>query len=132
MITVEVDASSFYDWAEKAVENVKMMTDVLKEIRVMIYNEVAPLTPLKDTYLQQSFMQYSEIVSDYPFFELKMKMTGIDNPKAKGWDYALLQHTENFNHPIQGIDHYLEVGLSEAEPLVMIKLETDYLTALGV
>lgn len=132
ILEVKVDDSSFREWTERSIENVRMMSTLLKEIRVIYYNFIGPLTPLKDGFLQHSLMEHSEIYSNYPFFELKLKMTGLDNPSAKGWDYAEIQYTEDFNHPIQGIPYYMREGFDEAEPFVLKRIETDYLTALGV
>lgn len=135
-LIVEVDATPFYDWAEKSVENVKMMVNTLKEIRVIYHNFIAPLTPINLGYLEHSIFQHSKINSDYPFFELELKMTGIDNPTAKGWDYALYMHEgkedgSSFNYSVRGQLHYLETGFEEAEPMVMMRIETDYLSAIG-
>lgn len=135
---VEVDASSFFDWAERAYEHVKTMSDVLEDIRQIIWKDTSEMIPLEWGYLENSFFKYSQIISDYPFFELKIHMTGLDNPKARGWDYALFQHTgmrsdgTPLNHPIKGEPLFLEKGFDMAEPYFMKYLETDYLTALGV
>ena len=131
LFEVEVDDSGFRQWAERSVENIKLMVNVLKEIRVMIYEVVAPLTPLKDDFLTQSLMQDSKIVDSSPFFELQLTMTGIHNPSADGWDYALYQHDEDLHHPLRGQMEYLEYGFEEAKPMFMKRLETDYLSALG-
>ena len=129
---VEVDASSFFDWAERAYEHVKTMSDVLEDIRQIIWKDTSEMIPLEWGYLENSFFKYSQIISDYPFFELKIHMTGLDNPKARGWDYALYQHSNDLNHPIKGDSLYLQRGFDMAEPYFMKYLETDYLTALGV
>lgn len=132
MFEVEVDASSFFDWAERAYEHVKTMSDVLEDIRQIIWKDTSEMIPLEWGYLENSFFKYSQIVSDYHLFELKIHMTGLDNPKAKGFDYALYQHNEDLNHPIKGEPYYLQQGFEMAEPYFMKYLETDYLTALGV
>lgn len=128
---IEVDASSFYDWAEHAQENVRAMSEVLKELLVMYYNFIAPLTPYDKGFLQHSLMTHSEQLIEYPLSSLKLVMTGIDNPDANGWDYAYIQHISRFNHPIQGQEYYLKEGFEEAESLVFTRIATDYLTALG-
>ena len=134
---IEVDDSSFREWTDRATENVKMMVNTLKEIRVIYHNYIAPLTPINLGYLEHSIFQHSEIVSEYPLFELKLKMTGIDNPTAHGWDYALYMHEGKddgspFKYSVRGQLHYLETGFTEAEPMVLKRIETDYLTAIGV
>lgn len=131
LFEVEVNDSEFRQWAERSVENIKVMVNVLKEIRVMIYEVVAPLTPLKDDFLTQSLMQDSKIVDSSPFFELQLTMTGIHNPSADGWDYALYQHDKDLKHPRRGQMKYLKKGFEEAKPMFMKRLETDYLTAIG-
>ena len=130
---IEVDDSSFQAWVDRSISNVERMVDTLKEIRAIYHNMIVPLTPLKDSYLDQSLMQFSEVKSSYPFFELKLKMSGVNNPKADGWDYALIQHEEEeFEHPLRGRPHYLEDGMEVAEPMVWMQLKTDYMSALGV
>lgn len=129
--SVEVNDSSFREWANRTIENVKLMVYVLKEIKAIYYNIIGPLTPLDQGYLQHSFMEYSNVYSEYPLFELRMEMSGRDNPDANGFDYAEIQFTENYNHPIQGIQYYMKEGFDEAEPLVLQRLATDYLSALG-
>ena len=129
---VEVDDSSFREWTERSIENVKMMSDTLKDIQKIIWEHTSEKIPLEWGYLENSFWKHGQIISEYPFFELKIHMTGLDNPKAKGWDYALYQHSNNFNHPIKGEMLYLEKGFDESMSYVLKYLETDYLTSLGV
>lgn len=132
ILTVDVEVEGFYEWAAKAVAKVEMMSNVLKEANALIYNTTAPITPLKDGYLMDSIFSHSRIVSDYPHFSLSVEMTGIDNPTAKGGDYALLQHSNDFHHPIQGQSDYLKIGFDEAKPMIIQYLETDYMSALGL
>lgn len=132
MFEVEVDASSFFNWADRAVANVKRMSDTLKEIRAIYHHEIVPFTPLKDSYLDQSLMQFSEVSGSYPFFELHLKMSGVNNPKADGWDYALIQAEAYPNKRIRGTTEYMEKGMNAADGMVWMQLETDYLSALGV
>lgn len=132
ILEVNVDDSSFREWTERSIGNVRMMSDVLQDIRQIIWEDTSEMIPLEWGYLENSFFSHSQIISDYPFFELRIHMTGIDNPKAKGWDYAEIQYTEDFNHPIKGEQFYLEKGFEKSKPYFMKYLEMDYLTALGV
>lgn len=132
--TVEVDDSSFREWAERSIENVKLMADVLRDIQVIIWQHTIHRVPVRLGYLESSFYEYAQIRSEYPIFELKIEMTGKDNPTAKGWDYALYMHeggNKPFNYTVKGELHYLERGFEEAEPYFMRYLETDFLSALG-
>ena len=132
LFEVEVDDSSFREWVDKSIENVKTMGRVLEDIKVIIWQHTIHRVPLDKGFLESSFFEYSNIVSEYPLFELKIEMTGIDNPDADGWDYALYQYENDLNHPIKGEMYYLKNGWDEAKPQFMKYLETDYLTALGV
>lgn len=128
---IEIDSSEFYAWTVRATMGVQAMANTMKEIKVIFFNIIGPYTPYDQGFLQHSFMEYSEIISEFPLFELHMEMTGRDNPDARGFDYAQIQHeTEWFRHPIQGTHHYLRQGFEEAEPLVLKRIETDYLSAL--
>ena len=130
--SVEVNADSFFEWASKSIAKVHQMVRVLKEANAIIYGTTAPLTPLDQGYLMHSIFGHSVITSNYPFFSLEIHMTGIDRPDAKGFDYALIQYTRDFHHPVQGEAGYLKKGFDEAKPLIMSYLETDYLSALGL
>lgn len=137
ILEVKVDDSSFREWTERSIENVRMMSDVLQDIRQIIWEDTSEMIPLEWGYLENSFFSHSQIISDYPFFELRIHMTGIDNPKAEGWDYALYMHEgksdgSGFNYTVKGELHYLEKGFEKSKPYFMKYLEMDYLTALGV
>lgn len=129
---VEVDADEFYTWSSKALAKLETMVNTLREINSIIYHTTAPLTPLDKGYLMDSIFSHSVIVSEYPMYSLKIEMTGIDNPTARGWDYALIQYLHEFHHPVQGESFYLKKGFDEAKPYIWSYLETDYLSALGL
>ena len=128
---LEIDSSEFYAWTVRATMGVKAMAEVMKEIQVIFFNIIGPKVPFERGFLQHSFWEYSEIISEYPLFELHIEMSGRDNPYARGYDYAMKQHIhDEYHHPIQGQGHYLKEGFTEAEPLVLKRIETDYLSAL--
>lgn len=123
---IEVDASKFYDWAERSVANVKAMKKVLLESAQLIGLNTYPLVPFLTGELQSSFRESVNVT--YPFFEVEFgyMVVGAD------WDYALIQHRENFVHPRQGVQFYLSEGIKRSSKDVFTTIETDYLTALGV
>ena len=63
---VKVDDSSFREWTERSIENVRMMSDVLQDIRQIIWEDTSEMIPLEWGYLENSFFSHSQIISDYP------------------------------------------------------------------
>ena len=135
-MNVDVDATSFYEWVDISKTNVRAMIETLENIEVIIWQHTLHRIPVRLGYLESSFFENTQIYSEYPLMELKITMTGEDNPTTD-WDYALYMHEGKsdgspFNYTVKGELKYLQSGFMEAEPYFMRELETDYLTALGV
>lgn len=98
---------------------IKFIPSSLEISGKFVRNETIPLTPTEQGYLETSFDIFVE------GNQARFRMSGEDNPKANGYDYAKIQHeTESFNHPLRGEAHYLEKGLNEATPEIIEFIET--------
>lgn len=94
------------------------ITVALYEANIPIQRSVEPLVPFERGYLEDS---YDDNYIDYEDVNiLEIEYSGRDNPYAKGYDYAYIQHENpSFRHPIKGEHKYLEKGLKLAFPTVL-------------
>lgn len=125
---VEVDDSSFQEWADRTIERVRMMKDTLLEVSRLIENTTNPLVPYRTGLLESSYLEAP--VSDYPLIEVEIGYSVAS--VGGGWDYAHIQHEKNFNHPRRGTMRYLYKGIQYTRSEAKVMIEKDYLTALGV
>lgn len=133
-MTFEVDASKFYSWYYNAYATVRTMKNVFERIIPIVQTHTRPFIPLERGFLERSMED--RIMNNFPFIELQMVWSGKENIYAHGYDYAYYQNIMNVYHPKrpkgQNASHFVEKGIEASFPNVMVVIETDYLSALGV
>lgn len=130
ILEVSVDVSGFKEWADNSRQNIiKTMKNTLLEASKIIENTTNPLVPYKTGLLESSYKE--AIHTAFPLVEMEFGYSVTYNPKGQVWDYALIQHEEYPVKRLRGRWFYLRDGIEMSEKEVMMKIETDYLTALG-
>lgn len=115
-----IDTSKF-DTSMNGIESdlIIFIPHYLERTGGVVRDNTIPLTPVKDQYLETSFETKIEGTTAH------FLMSGKDNPLAKGFDYAEIQHRRgDFNHPIRGEAEYLYKGLKVSEEELVKLLET--------
>ena len=129
-----VDASNFYQWAFKSIQRVHKMRQSFDRIIPIAEVHIRPWIPLERGYLENSMKE--KPIGEYPFMEVELSWSGEENPYADGFDYARYQHDRELNHPRRPFgriaSRFVVRGMNSAFPNMMVVIETDYLSALGV
>lgn len=126
ILEASVDISGFKEWAEASKQNViATMKNTLLEASQIIENTTNPLVPYKTGLLESSYKE--SFHTSYPLVELEYGYS-----VSGGWDYALIQHEKYPNKKLRGQMYYLRDGIRMSKNEVMMIIERDYLTALGV
>lgn len=115
----DVDTSKF----DNSIKNIRsdlivFIPHYLERSGGVVRDNTIPLTPVRDQYLETSF------TTEIKGTKARFVMSGKSNPKARGYDYAKIQHTRDFNHPLRGESEYLYKGLGESEEDLTKLLET--------
>ena len=105
MSVIEVHSEDFRVRLNRWAEGIHTLTRTLKKIAEMTNEDAieAEVVPYLTGDLEQSFRF---VVADSNY-ELQVAMT-YSSVADDGYDYAYAQHENVYNHPIQGIDHYLD------------------------
>lgn len=127
MITIDVNAESFYEWANETLIAINTMKQTLTNIAKLIELETVPYVPLDTSQLEQSFEYVVSGTS--PFFELRFGYDAED--EDSGFHYAEYQHKYELNHPKRGRSMYLTTGIYKSEGQWFAMLEQDYLSLLN-
>ena len=135
MSNFTIDTTKWGQWADRAIAGVVAMASIIYKLAPIIQVHTLPWTPLEEGYLESSFTE-TVLSGAYPFYEFEFRMSGEMNPKTN-YDYAYYQHIKALNHPKRpvgfNIANYLNYGLEwYAYDDVMLTIETDYLSALGL
>ena len=131
MIKYRVQTKGFISWCNRVQANVReMMPYTLKQAGQFIQKRTEPFVPIDTGILISSFS--SANVSTGNFIELEMIYTGRNNPRSKGYDYALIQHENTDYHHTHGESHYLLQGVISSTNEVIKMVEKDYLSCFGV
>lgn len=133
MIEAKIDASNFLKWAFHSMRRIHNVSSTFKKISAIVETHTRKYVPLDKGYLIDSFDE--KPFYDYPISTMMFEWSGKENPYADGWDYALYQHDEALNHPKRGYfgaSRFAERGIGSSMDDIILELEFDYLTALGV
>lgn len=115
-----VDTSKF-DNSIKGIESdlIVFISHYLKRAGGVIRDNTIPFTPVRDQYLETSF------TTEAKGTKARFVMSGKNNPQARGFDYARIQHDrDDFEHPLRGESEYLYKGLGGSEEDLIKLLET--------
>lgn len=130
ILEATVDISSFKEWAEVSKRNViATMKNTLLEASKIIENTTNPLVPYKSGLLEGSYKE--SIHTAYPLVEMEYGYSVTYNPKGNVFDYALVQHENYPKKKLRGQMYFLRDGIRMSKNEVMLRIERDYLTALG-
>ena len=125
-----LDATPWMEWFNSIKEGVKQMDKLMEsKYAVTVRETTTPFVPLKTGKLIGSFI--TDIQSTYPMTEVTI---GYAAYAKNGFNYAEYQHDviKTEQHPIQGVQYYLKVGLSHSAQLVFTEIEEDYLSCFHV
>lgn len=125
MIEVTVE-DNFTPFLNSFLSRIYVMRQTFVNIASYVENETRPLVPLREGDLESSYKW--SIRESTGFFELEMGYSVFDN----GFDYAIIQHEKDFDHPIRGEQFYLLKGFSQAEEGMFVALEEDFLSLFGL
>lgn len=95
-----------------------------KRVYYIVKEKTTPFVPLDVGYLEESL---SSIVTDAGS-NVQMEefsYTGKHNPKARGYDYAIIQHEKPFRHPRRGTMKYLSKGMRVSEKPIINVIEKE-------
>lgn len=120
-----MDDSQFQSWVRKVKVKVKEgLFDTLIDAGLLIKKTTTPYVPLDRGYLEEAYEQTIYTLTD--LFKMEFGYSVRDNPYSRGYDYAYIQHEEEFQHPKRGTSRYLDVGVLLSEPEVYTMIETDF------
>lgn len=122
-VSVEDDFTPFLNGL---LSQIHVMRQTLINIAHLVENETQWRVPLKTSRLEHSYRW--NIIESTGFIEVEMGYSALD----KGFDYAIIQHEEDFSHPIRGEQFYLLKGFSQAEEGMFVALEEDFLSLFGL
>ena len=129
-----VNPQQFYWWANRSIRKVQNIKSTFEKISAIWEVHSRKWIPLDQGYLENSMEE--RIFTNYPFMEMQLRWSGEENPNADGFDYAYYQDHWLLHHPKrpQGWNQsqFVEKGMNNALDDIIMVLETDYLTALGV
>lgn len=122
MLEVEVN-DEFLPFLKGWKSIVSVMRQTLIDIAHLVELNTKDKVPFRTGALEHSYNW--NIHESSNFIELEM---GYSSLAPNGYDYAYIQHEENFNHPIRGEQFYLLKGFSQSEEGMFVQLETDFLS----
>ena len=128
---LEIDTSTWIGWINRMKQNVENMSNLAEsKYAVTIRETTTPYVPLKTGRLIGSFI--TDLQGKYPLTEVMLGYSAYDG--KTGFNYAEYQHDviKTEQHPIQGVQYYLEVGVRNAEGLVLTEIEEDYLSCFHI
>ena len=125
MITVDVK-NNFAQFLNGLKSQIWVMRQTLIDFAHLVENESQWRVPFRIGALEHSYKW--NIVEDSNFIEVEM---GYSSIAPNGFDYALIQHEKDFNHPIRGEQFYLLTGFTQASDGFFVELEKDFLSLFG-
>ena len=134
MIEAKIDASNFLKWAFHSIRRVHNVSQTFNKISAIVEVHTRKFVPLDQGYLIDSF-DVKETFKEYPIMGMVFEWSGRENPEADGFDYAHYQNVTFLNHPKRGytgVSHFVERGIGDSLDNIIVELEADYLTSLGV
>lgn len=128
---LSIDTTPWMEWFNHIQEGVKQMDELMQsKYAVTVRETTTPFVPLETGRLIGSFI--TDLQGTYPLTEVMLGYSAYD--PRDGFNYAEYQHDviRTEQHPIQGVQYYLEVGLSHSEDLVFTEMEEDYLSCFHI
>jgi len=124
MAEIYVNTAPFIEWANDVKSRYHQMIKTMQSVAEVIRLETIPYVPLDTSALEQSYEYVVKEAS--PFILLTVGFDAED--EKSGFHYAYYQHENVLHHPKRGIDHYLTVGMMDAQFEAYELIEKDYLS----
>lgn len=126
IFSVVVDDSGFKELVNKFQQISYVVKTVFSNFASVLEMNTREYVPLRTGELEDSFRW--SINSTSKFVELNVGYSAISD---NGFEYSVIQHEKEFNHPLRGTDHYLADGIRDSTGAFFVMMETDFLSLFG-